>query len=93
VRVRVIGVIVAEQTERSGVVERNDRLIAVAEKSRRHETIRAIRQLPSALVREIEHFFVSYNQVKGKQFTPCGRFGPARALRLVRDGIARAMSQ
>jgi inorganic pyrophosphatase len=90
VRVRLIGVIVAEQTERSGEVERNDRLIAVAEKSRRHEPVRALRQLPKALVREIEHFFVSYNEVKGKRFNPCGRFGPARALKLVREGIARA---
>jgi inorganic pyrophosphatase len=71
VRARLIGVIEAEQSEAGGM-ERNDRLIAVAVKSRRHEGIRALRQLPRSFVVEIEHFFVSYNMVKGKAFTPCG---------------------
>lgn len=83
VRVRLIGVIMAEQTE-DGKTERNDRLVAVAVKSRRHEHLRQLRDLPKQLVSEMEHFFVSYNEVKGKKFKPQGRYGPARALALVR---------
>ena len=86
VKVRLIGVIEAEQTE-SGKTERNDRLIAIAVKSRRHEGIRSLRQLPRRLLEEIEHFFVSYNAIKGKKFNPTGRFGPARALALVRRAV------
>jgi inorganic pyrophosphatase len=92
VRARLIGVIEADQTEEHGV-ERNDRLIAVAVKSRRHEGVRALRQLARPLVHEIEHFFVSYNALKGKEFRPRGRFGPARALRIVRQGMARAQEK
>jgi Inorganic pyrophosphatase len=79
---RLIGVIEAEQTE-NGKTERNDRLIAVAECSKTHEKIRSIGDLNPTLVEEIEHFFVSYNQQRGKKFKPLGRFGPKRAKRLV----------
>ena len=85
VRARLIGVIIAEQTE-DGNTERNDRLIAVAVQSRRHENVKALSELPKQLLTEIEHFFVSYNEVKGKRFKPLGRYGPARALALVRTG-------
>jgi hypothetical protein len=38
---------------------------------------------------EIEHFFVSYNQIKGKLFKPLGRFGPIKAARLVEEGAGK----
>ncbi|MDQ6653346.1 MAG: hypothetical protein M3Y84_11440, partial [Acidobacteriota bacterium] len=41
------------------------------------------------LLEEIEHFFISYNTFKGKQFKPLGRFGPDRAKRLIQEGIDR----
>src|SRR4051812_18764630 len=76
VRVRLVGVIEAEQTERDGQTTRNDRLIGVAAKSRLHKGVRTLKGLGPALLDEIEHFFVSYNEFKGKQFRPLGRFGP-----------------
>jgi inorganic pyrophosphatase len=85
VRARLIGVIIAEQTEK-GTTERNDRLVAVAVNSRRHQHVKALVQLPKQLLAEIEHFFVSYNAIKGKKFNPLGRYGPARAISLVRKG-------
>jgi inorganic pyrophosphatase len=78
----LIGVIEAEQTE-GGKTERNDRLIAVAANSRNHRDIRTLDQVNENLLGEIEHFFVSYNQAKGKQFKPLGRSGPDRARRLI----------
>jgi inorganic pyrophosphatase len=83
---RLIGVIEAEQTEQ-GKTERNDRLIAVASKSRDLRDVGALDQLNQHLVDEIEHFFVSYNQIKGKRFEPRGRFGPDHARRLVEQAI------
>jgi inorganic pyrophosphatase len=86
---RLIGVITARQTERDGTTERNDRLIAVAAKSRTHEEVRALDDLSAVLLDEIEHFFVSYNEIKGKKFEPTGRKGPHKAAALVQEGEER----
>jgi inorganic pyrophosphatase len=87
VRTRLVGVIEAEQTERDGETTRNDRLVGVAADSRLHNRVRTLEQLGTTLLEEIEHFFVSYNQVKGKEFRPLGRFGPERARELVEEGM------
>jgi inorganic pyrophosphatase len=84
---RLLGVIEAEQTERDGKTERNDRLIAVATASRTHKKVRSLNGLGEQLLEEIEHFFISYNKIKGKEFKPLGRFGPRRAAQVVEDGI------
>ena len=89
VRTRLVGVIEAEQTERDGETTRNDRLIGVAADSRLHTRVRALEDLGPTLLEEIEHFFVSYNQIKGKEFKPLTRSGPARALQLVKEGMKR----
>lgn len=99
---RLIGVIEAEQTERpqeaDGVITaqtmRNDRLIAVAADSRTHRGLDSLEQLGAnaggkTLLDEIEHFFISYNTIKGKQFKPLGRFGPDRAELLIKEGSKR----
>ena len=85
---RLIGVIEAEQTE-DGETEQNDRLIAVAEDSQEHRDIRSLKDLNERLVQEIEHFFVSYNEERGRAFRVLGRYGPARAARLVRAAERR----
>jgi inorganic pyrophosphatase len=84
---RLIGVIEAEQTERDGKTGRNDRLIAVASNSRVHQDVKSINDLNETLVDEIEHFFVSYNEAKGKRFKPLGRFAATKAKKIVEDGI------
>jgi inorganic pyrophosphatase len=87
---RLIGAIEADQTEEDGQTERNDRLIAVAADSRQHKDVRALDQISDNLLKEIEHFFVSYNMVKGKQFAPRDRSGPEAARRIVDEGVQRA---
>jgi len=84
---RLIGVIEAKQTEK-GKTERNDRLIAVADDSRNHRDVNTLEDLNSNLIAEIEHFFISYNEMKGKKFKPLGRFGPKRAVKLVKEAMA-----
>ena len=83
VSARLVGVITAEQQERDGAVERNDRLLAVAEKSRLHADVRGLDDLGDTLLEEIEHFFVSYNEIRGKTFTPTARKGPQAARNVV----------
>jgi inorganic pyrophosphatase len=83
VRARLLGVIEAEQTEKGNTV-RNDRLLAVASKSIIHEEYRSLDDLSDRLLEEIEHFFISYNDAKGKKFKPLGRFGPERARALIK---------
>ncbi|HEY0051347.1 MAG TPA: inorganic diphosphatase, partial [Pyrinomonadaceae bacterium] len=80
---RLIGVVEAEQTERDGETGRNDRLIAVASNSRVHEDVKSINDLNETLVDEIEHFFVSYNEAKGKKFKPLGRCGAQKARKII----------
>jgi inorganic pyrophosphatase len=48
------------------------------------ETLKSLNKLDATLLREIEHFFVSYNEGRGKKFKPKGRKGPATAKRLIR---------
>jgi inorganic pyrophosphatase len=93
VMARLLGVIEAEQTERDGETMRNDRLIAVASEARTHREVRSLQKLNENLIDEIEHFFISYNTIKGKQFEPLGRFGPVRAKKLVEEGIERFRRQ
>ncbi len=87
VEARLLGVIAAEQTE-EGKTERNDRLIGVADASRSAKHLRALDDLPEPLIAEIEHFFVSYNEAKGKRFEPTGRYGPQAARRRIEAGAA-----
>jgi inorganic pyrophosphatase len=79
---RLVGIIEAEQTE-DGKTERNDRLLAVAANSAAHRSIHELRDLSADLIAQIEHFFVSYNQMKGKRFQVKGQGGRKRALTLV----------
>ncbi len=88
VSARLIGVIEAEQTE-DGATTRNDRLIAVSTRSHNHHDLKELDQLNANLVAEVEHFFVSYNMAKGKEFKPLGRHGAARARRTIDEGAAR----
>ena len=79
---RLIGVLEAEQTE-AGHTTRNDRLIGVASVSRDHRDLEHLDDLNPNLLAEIEHFFVSYNTARSKQFTIVGRHGPDRARAVV----------
>ncbi len=67
--------------------ERNDRLIAVAVHVAPPSERSIAGRIARRVAREIEHFFISYNELKGKEFVPLGRFGPKRALKLVKRGI------
>jgi inorganic pyrophosphatase len=85
VPVRLVGVLEAKQTAK-GRTQRNDRLIGVAAESRAYRDVRSLADVPSRLLDELEHFFVSYNEERGRKFRVLGRFGPVRAKSLVKAG-------
>ncbi len=89
VPVRLIGVLEAEQREQGGKTERNDRLLAVATASHTHASLASAKDLPSEFCREVEHFFVSYNEARGKEFHPLGVHGPKRAEKLLDEAEER----
>lgn len=86
--VRIIGVIEAQQVEK-GKTEENDRLMAVAIHSYNHRNINSLDDVDTAIVSQIEEFFVSYNKSRGKKFKVKGRRGPKRAAQLVDAGIEK----
>ena len=89
VPIRLLGVVEADQTERDGSTMRNDRFIAVASNYRQQQDLHELEDLAPTLMDEIEHFFVSYNTIKGKTFQPLQRSGPERALQLLQEGKRR----
>ena len=84
---RLLGVIEAEQRERDGTWERNDRLIGVAVKARTHAHVQALSDLRPGMLDEVEAFFAQYNQLAGKDFKVLRRGDADAALALVRQGI------
>jgi inorganic pyrophosphatase len=83
---RLVGVIEATQTD-EGKMTRNDRLVAVAVDAHDYQDMRTIRDLNANLLKELEHFFVSYNAMRGKVFKLIGTRGPKHAMKLLRKGI------
>ena len=84
IKVRLIGGIEATQKEKGGKAERNDRLLAIATSSILYQEIATYKDLSKKLIDQIEHFFISYNEAKGKEFHALGRFGSKRAVESVR---------
>jgi inorganic pyrophosphatase len=80
---RVLGVIEAEQTEKNGEKNRNDRILCTALQSRRFSTISSLKQLDKFLIEEITKFFVTYNAMDNKKFDPIAFKGPVKAIKLI----------
>ena len=85
-QIRLVGVIEAEQSD-GGKKIRNDRLIGVAVHSYSHENIQSISEINKSLIEQVQEFFVSYNKSRGKRFTVIGLHGPAKAVKLLQDGV------
>lgn len=84
---RLLGVMEAEQTEKDGKRERNDRLIAVAAQSYEYSEIQALDDLDKHVLKQIEQFFINYNKERGKKFRVLQMRGPKQALKLLKKSI------
>lgn len=80
---RLVGVMEAEQTE-GDKTERNDRLIAVAEKNHSYSDLRNINAMNKTLLEDIGQFFANYHEARGSTFKVLGYRGPKQAYRLLR---------
>lgn len=80
--VRLLGVIVAEQTEGVKTV-RNDRLNAKPSHSRLFADVREVAELGSSFSDELGRFFTAYNALKGQSFEVSAIGDAARAAELV----------
>ena len=89
VHVRVVGLIEAEETVKDET-SRNDRVIGVAAESQLYRDVQELDDLAEPILEAMSRFFVSYHELRGKVFTPLGRFGPARGLAAVQQGIQQA---
>jgi len=88
VECRVIGAICGEQNKDGNKV-RNDRLLGVAVPSHTHSDLKHVDDLNSALLREIDNFFVNYHQHYGAKFKVLGHCGPKEALKMVKKAAKR----
>jgi len=88
---QLIGVLEAEQTEGDKTV-RKDRLVAVVETSYNPAEFHSLEEVSERRLDEIEHFFVSYNQMEGRRFKPLARRGADDARNLLEEltGVAGA---
>jgi len=75
---KLIGIISADQTEKGKTI-RNDRLLAVPVTPANSALFSDIDGLPDAWLTEIEHFFISYNKIQGREYSPINRGGPEEA--------------
>jgi inorganic pyrophosphatase len=75
VDIKLLGVLEAEERERSGRSVRNARLIAVAKGSTERGALKHLKDLAPNLMRQIESFFVTYDGLEGKSFKPAGCAG------------------
>ena len=82
----IIGVIKVKQ-EKKGRHVRNDRIIGVHTDSRLYSSVKSLGDLEDGLLKEIIHFFSSYNQITEDMFEPLGNDGTREAIRLIKESI------
>ena len=83
-KVRLIGAMLAEQTQ-DGKTVRNDRLFARLEEGTRYSGVADINQLGRNFTDELERFFTTYNELRGRRFEVLSIAGPEEAADLVSD--------
>jgi inorganic pyrophosphatase len=87
-RVRLVGVLTARQTQMRKTI-RNDRLLAVPQTETNQPAVRSIDDVDRERIRQIEHFFVSYNAAQGRTFKPGRPQGVRAAEKRLREAIVR----
>jgi inorganic pyrophosphatase len=84
---RLLGIIEGEQTEEDGTRVRNDRLVAVPDMSIEYARLRDMKSFAEEHLKDLEHFFIYYNKMAGKQYRLLGTKGPAAALNAVKNAM------
>ena len=86
--VRLLGVIEAEERpNQKQEANRNDRLIGVPSGDPAAASLASIHDLRPEFLDQIERFFKSYGEFKGKEWRTVGRSGADRALELLEEAM------
>jgi len=87
IKCRLIGGIKAEQSEekKKKKMIRNDRYLAIPKCSNIFEKIKDIDDLPKAIIREIEDFFIDYNKIQGKEFKALEKLHAGDAKKMIKS--------
>lgn len=83
---RIIGGITAEQTEKNKTI-RNDRFIVIPEASQLFSNIKTIKDMPRELIKQLETFFINYNELEGKKFKPLKRINAQQSLKMIKSKL------
>lgn len=86
---RLVGVLQARQSQAGQPETDNDRFLAVARHGSHFAHWRNLGDVPQAVLAQLEHFFVSYNEQRGVAFRPVGRADAATAMQLLEHGRSR----
>jgi inorganic pyrophosphatase len=84
-KARPLGAIEARQKEKGSDWIRNDRLVALAENARVHDSARKLDDLGPHVLKDIKGFFTDYNRLFEKKFECLKDVGPKGAERLIKD--------
>ena len=82
-RCKPIGVLEILQTSKKGT-ERNDRIIAVPDRSPFEGDLQDIRRLPGRATEELEKFFEATDALEDKKLKFLGWYGPTHAIKTIR---------
>lgn len=84
---RLVAALEAEQREEKKKPVRNDRLLAVADKSERYRQCSKRSDLDPTALDRISDFFRFYHREQGKNFEPLGWKGASTAQALLKEGV------
>lgn len=90
VRVRILGIIEAEQRERDGRIVRNDRLLGRPVASITYDGATHLNDLGQPFLDHLGRFFVQYNELRGKEFKVLAVHGPSAGLHAIVSGSSLA---
>lgn len=93
VKVRILGILEAEQYKPGKRPRRNDRVIARLVESRLFACVENIDQLGATFVNELSTFFATYKRLRGQTYTVLAVGGPDRAADLILEGAAACQAK
>jgi inorganic pyrophosphatase len=93
VKVRILGILEAEQYKANKRPKRNDRVIARLNDSRLFSQVQNIEQLGEVFVTEMSTFFQTYKRLRGQTYDVMRVGGPQRAVELIEEGAAEYLKE
>ncbi|MDB5279598.1 MAG: hypothetical protein JWR61_4553 [Ferruginibacter sp.] len=81
---RIVGAILAEQTEKHHRTIRNDRFIGIPLESEQFKSVREVSQLPKQIITQVQDFFINYNKEAGKKFKILDIVGSQASFKLIK---------